>query len=347
MLLQNQISTEWLMNIILGLFLLILLVDWLMFVILLFLGILLGYLCFIISGQELILPKSLEDISLASYMYFYAVVIGVVFSRSHERTHQEKLHTMKMLAGSIAHELRTPLSAMMMDAGFLSKFFPYYQDAYTQAKEAQLPIHKIEPDEEKGMMAVPQNLQTVSRNAHTMITMLLTNLSEGAANQKTEICSMKECVAEALNTYPFSAHERTRLRWDEDAADFDFIGHKEFTKHVLFNLLKNALYAIASVGKGEIFIAIEPATNSKGKNRLIFKDTGSGIPPEYVRHIFDRFYTKKEHGAGIGLAFCQSVIQGFGGEITCTSNLGEHTTFTISLPVLVEERMAGGGANLS
>ena len=244
-----------------------------------------------------------------------------------------------MLAGSIAHELRTPLSAMMMDAGFLSKFFPFYQDAYIQAKEAQLPIHKIELNEEKGMMAIPQNLQTVSRNAHTMITMLLTNLYEGAANQQTEICSMKACVTEALKTYPFSAHERGRLHWEEDTADFSFLGHKEFTKHVLFNLLKNALYAIASIGKGEIFITIEPATNSKGKNRLIFKDTGSGIPSETLGHIFDRFYTKKEHGAGIGLAFCQSVIQGFGGEITCTSNLGEYTTFIISLPVLVKERM--------
>jgi len=157
---------------------------------------------------------------------------------------------------------------------------------------------------------------------------------------------MKMCVAEALKTYPFSAHERTRLHW-EDAADFPFLGHKEFTKHVLFNLLKNALYAVASAGKGEIFITIEPATNSKGKNRLIFKDTGSGIPPENLRHIFDRFYTKKEHGAGIGLAFCQSVIQGFGGEITCTSNLGEYTTFTISLPVLGKERMAGRVTSLS
>ena len=102
-------------------------------------------------------------------------------------------------------------------------------------------------------------------------------------------------------------------------------------KHVIFNLLKNALYAIASTGKGEIFLSI--ISGKKGAaNRLVFKDTGPGIPPEHLRHIFDRFYTKTEHGSGIGLAFCQSVIQSFEGNISCLSSLGEHTTFTLSFP---------------
>jgi signal transduction histidine kinase len=110
----------------------------------------------------------------------------------------------------------------------------------------------------------------------------------------------------------------------------------------LFNLFKNALHAIAIAGKGEIFISIEPANPSSGKkhNQLIFKDTGPGISPDNLRHIFDRFYTKTEHGTGIGLAFCQSVMQRLGGQITCTSRQGEHTTFTLSFPVLKESSSA-------
>lgn len=341
-LLQNQMSTEWLMNIVLGLFLLLLLVDWVMFIIIYLVGILLGYLAFLASGQELILQSTFAQISLASYIYFYAIIIGVVFSRSHERTHQEKIHTMKMLAGSIAHELRTPLSAMMMSGRALGKILPAFQAGYNKAKAANLLEQTVDSDQERYLEGLPQNMQTASQNAHTMITILLTNLNEGTADQKLESCSMALCVEEALKAYPFSPSERSLVNWrngegthGDAQLDFTFLGHKELMKHVLFNLIKNSLYAIASTGKGEIFITVESGENARGKkiNQLIFKDTGPGIPSEYLRHIFDRFYTKTEHGTGIGLAFCQSVIQGFGGDITCASRQGEHTTFTVSFPV--------------
>ncbi|MGV8949167.1 MAG: sensor histidine kinase [Candidatus Paracaedibacter sp.] len=342
MLLEDHVSLEWLMNIPTGLFLLILLVHWSIFIILLLFGILLGYLAFMASGQDFIMERSFSEIAIAAYLYIYAVIIGLVFSRINERSHQAKIHTMKMLAGSIAHELRTPLSAMMMSGQALGRILPAFQAGYNKAKAANLLEQTVDSDQERYLAGLPQNLQTASQNAHTMITILLTNLNEGTADRKLESCSMTLCVDEALKAYPFSPSERGLVHWrngegtQEDAqADFIFLGHKELMKHVLFNLFKNSLYAIASIGKGEIFITVETGENAKGKkiNQLIFKDTGPGIPPENLRHIFDRFYTKTEHGTGIGLAFCQSVIQGFGGEITCTSRQGEHTTFTVSFPV--------------
>ncbi len=343
MLLQNNMSIEWLMNISLGLFLLILLVDWVTFSIIYSLGMLLGCLLFKFHSETTISQINLADISLASYIYAYAIIIGIVFSRNHELMHKEKLNTMKTLAGTIAHELRTPLTAIMLGAQALGKLLPYYQTAYAKAKAANLLDQELDYDQEKYLANFPKSMKTVSSNAHTMITMLLSNLKEGTTIQSNEACSMRECVEEALKTYPFTNREQAILQWKEDTTDFSFLGHKEFTKQVLFNLLKNSLYAIASVSKGEIFITLEQAEkNSKNKNtnrnRLIFKDTGSGIPPKNLRHIFDKFYTKKEHGTGIGLAFCQSVIKGFGGDITCTSQQGEHTTFTIYLPVLNEVR---------
>jgi signal transduction histidine kinase len=301
-------------------------------------GILLGYLAFIVSGQEIVIESSFEQIRLAVCLYVYTIIIGLFFSRSHERNHQDKLNTMKVLAGSIAHELRTPLSAMMMGVQNLARLLPIYREGYGQARQANLPIPKLTPREEQYLSKLPENLYTVSQNAHTMITMLLTNLSNSGTEKKLEPCSMAHCVREALETYPLSEDERALIHWEdaEDSAnDFTFLGHKELMKHVLFNLLKNALYAIAAAGKGEVFMTIKPAEEGKGKklHQFIFKDTGSGMSSEVLRHIFDRFYTKTEHGSGIGLAFCQSVIQSFGGEIACDSAQGQHTTFTISLPV--------------
>jgi signal transduction histidine kinase len=340
MLLMNPASNIWHINGIICFVILALFVDWVSFLLLLTLGVVGGVLLYAYSKTDSgpFIPISLRP---ALYSYLGPIIYIILFSRKKEKIQQEKIHTMKMLAGSIAHELRTPLSSMMMGAKAMGRLFPLYQDAYKKAKKAKLATKQASIDEEKYLVALPQNLQIVSQNAQTMITMLLTNLNEGNNSQKTEVCPMRTCVEEALSSYPFSPEELKLIHWQDSKnqkgniqSDFSFLGHKDLTKHVLFNLLKNALYAIASAGKGEIYITVEPGKTKKDKNRLIFKDTGVGISPEDLRHIFDRFYSKTEHGTGVGLAFCQSVIKGFGGGITCTSQENEHTTFTITLPVI-------------
>lgn len=340
MLLMNPSSNIWQINGIICLVILVLFVDWISFLLLLSLGVACGALLY---GFNKLNSGPFIPLELRSVLYSYLgpIIYIILFSRKKEKIQQEKIHTMKMLAGSIAHELRTPLSSMMMGAKAMGRLFPAYQDAYKKAKKSKLATKQVSTDEEKYLVALPQNLQIVSQNAQTMITMLLTNLNEGNSPRKTEVCSMRTCVEEALSSYPFSPEEHKLIHWQDSKnqkrniqPDFSFLGHKELTKHVLFNLLKNALYAIDSAGKGEIYITLEPGKTKKDKNQLIFKDTGVGISARDIAHIFDRFYSKTEHGTGIGLAFCQSVIRGFGGGITCTSQENKYTTFTITLPAL-------------
>jgi signal transduction histidine kinase len=99
--------------------------------------------------------------------------------------------------------------------------------------------------------------------------------------------------------------------------------------HVLFNLLKNALYYIRAASKGEISIWCE---QNEKFNILHFKDTGLGMDKEVLEHIFERFFTRTRHGSGVGLAFCKLVMQSFGGDIICDSVKGEYTDFTLSFP---------------
>ena len=288
MMLKNPTNAVWPLYCVQGLAILLVLVDWLSFSILALLGTLLGGLCYAAVTANPQLPDNFQAILIVEI-----TIMGycTLFSQRNQSAYKTKLHTMKMMAGSIAHELRTPLSAMMMGAHALARLLPFYQAAYHKAREAGIPIETIDPEDETNLQNLPQNLQTVSRNAHTMITMMLTNLSEGLADRKVEVCSMKECVDEALRIYPLQPRERMLVHW-ENTADFSFLGHKELTKHVVFNLLKNALYAIAAANKGKISISLKPGKKS---NRLIFKDTGCGIAPKSVIHVFDRFYTKSEH----------------------------------------------------
>jgi two-component system, CAI-1 autoinducer sensor kinase/phosphatase CqsS len=143
--------------------------------------------------------------------------------------------------------------------------------------------------------------------------------------------SAADCVAEALETYPFGKGERNRVSV-VIAGDFQFHGSNSLFIYVIFNLLKNSLYALKAAGKGDINIVI---SNGTRRHSLTFTDTGSGIPAATVPKIFDAFFTtKKSGGAGIGLAFCKRVVASFGGEMRCESVEGEFTTFALELPAL-------------
>jgi signal transduction histidine kinase len=67
-------------------------------------------------------------------------------------------------------------------------------------------------------------------------------------------------------------------------------------------------------------------------------DTGGGIPPGDLTRIFEPFYSTKERGTGLGLAFTRQVVEEHGGTIRCESAIGRGTTFVIRFPATPEER---------
>ena len=75
---------------------------------------------------------------------------------------------------------------------------------------------------------------------------------------------------------------------------------------------------------------------------LTVADTGVGIPPEYLPHVFDRFFRipgqSEEAGTGLGLAIVKEIVTAHGGEITCESEPGKGTTFRITLPAVDGDR---------
>jgi signal transduction histidine kinase len=66
---------------------------------------------------------------------------------------------------------------------------------------------------------------------------------------------------------------------------------------------------------------------------IIFLDNGEGIPQQELELIFEPFYTTKTNGTGLGLAVSQNIIRRFGGQINATSQPGEGSAFTVSLPL--------------
>jgi two-component system CAI-1 autoinducer sensor kinase/phosphatase CqsS len=162
--------------------------------------------------------------------------------------------------------------------------------------------------------------------------MLLVNArSTGGAARALQTCSISACVEVALRRYPFSDAERALVSWQK-GGEFEFRGIELLTVHVLFNLIKNALRHVAQAKKGEITMRIEASP----RHRLIVRDSGGGIAPDVLPHIFERFYTADGNGGvlgtGIGLAFCRDVMTSFGGTIDCISVHGEFSQFELTFP---------------
>ncbi|MBY0281186.1 MAG: HAMP domain-containing histidine kinase [Alphaproteobacteria bacterium] len=335
MLLKNNISNEWLMNEVLGLFLLIFLADWLIFSLLLSLGIAFGYLIFMATQQALVIPTNETfSFTFALYTYVYAIGLGLIFARNKEIIYQERQKTaemieriksMEMLAGAMAHELRTPLGSISLIAQVLKMHIPTLIKGYKWAKEKNPEIEGIDEDY---IEKAPTEIETTTRGAFSIIDILLMNV-KGVTNEASkEPCDIKVCIQNALAAYPLTSTEK-QIIYIDTAENFTFQGNELFMRHVLFNLLKNALYYVKSANKGGVYMRTERSADA---NILYFKDTGKGMPASMVPHVFERFYSKTQHGTGIGLAFCKSVMENFGGNISCESIEGEHTTFILRFP---------------
>jgi signal transduction histidine kinase len=103
---------------------------------------------------------------------------------------------------------------------------------------------------------------------------------------------------------------------------------------VLGNLLSNA-FKFTERG-GEVELSAEPA---EGGVVLHVRDTGAGIPPEHLPHIFEKFFqadnqaAASQEGSGLGLAIAREIVRAHGGDLSAESTVGVGTTFTIVMPL--------------
>ena len=324
MLLKNHAVDVWLMSTTIVLVLLMLLVDWLSFIILLTLGVFLAWLSYHFTSA---IPFKNDNFVGLMSQYLGSLAVVLLFARNKEKSGKERLNAMSSVATSIAHELRTPLATLNIGAKNIKKYFPYFSHAYLMASDANLPVETIKKSTFKLIEKTYSDMELETEAAALFIDMLLMNVSPQFSVDSCKTFSIAKCVTETLSRYPFSEEDRELIHWSENH-DFIVKGEYLLITHILFNLLRNALFHIAKANKGEVYIWFE----SNNENKLCFKDTGTGIVKEIIGRIFDRFYTKTPHGTGIGLTFCRAAMESLGGEILCESIENEYTLFTLKFP---------------
>ena len=122
------------------------------------------------------------------------------------------------------------------------------------------------------------------------------------------------------------------------------LGDADRLSQVLTNLLTNAIHYNRDGGEIRITTAAE-----NGSAVLQVADTGQGIAPEDLPHIFERFYradksrARADGRSGLGLAICKAIVDAHGGSIEVASELGRGTTFTVRFALSTSERVSGRG----
>lgn len=115
-------------------------------------------------------------------------------------------------------------------------------------------------------------------------------------------------------------------------------GDRNALIQLFINILINAIESIED--KGSISIKAYK-DKSKGLAVIKIRDTGVGIPSQYLDKIFEPFFTTKESGTGLGLAVVYRIVESHGGKIYVESEEGKGTEFTVELPLNKEEEDGG------
>lgn len=256
---------------------------------------------------------------------FIAVALGLIALAT------VKYHAMddsRMMAASLAHEMRTPLATLKIQAKILGESLPDLISGYRRAAESGLVAATIDDFVLDHLGESAKILEKEVLNANQAIDMLMALATADYINEKDfQQFSMKECVELAVSRVPYKT-DLKKIIYVDVRSDFIVLASMEFLIFVLINLINNSLDALRSAESGLIRITI--VSDSAG-NRVEFLDDGEGIDSEVLPHIFDRFFTTKKRGgnSGVGLAFCKNVMESFGGSIICESQQGKYTLFTL------------------
>jgi signal transduction histidine kinase len=328
---NHDIATE-LLDIMLTIFILFMVVDWLSLIILLILGISCGVLSYYLTqGVPMV---SWAEYQWATYTLLWSVVAGSLLAHNAARYRisvqlKKQVATIQTVCASIAHELRTPLLSIKMGASGIATILPKLIAGYRAASEANLDIPTIYPAQLTQLEKVTENIDIEVNFSNMVINTLLTNTNVNLNTALLRNHLILASVEEAMLRYPFNPKELVSKIHLNRENNFYYTGDELLITHVMFNLIKNSLYAMAQMEKGEIFIWFE----QDGKyNTVHFKDTAKGLDATTIESIFTPFYSNKPNHHGIGLTFCKLVMTNLHGNVKVKSVEGEYTEFILEFP---------------
>ncbi|HLO89231.1 MAG TPA: ATP-binding protein [Nostocaceae cyanobacterium] len=222
---------------------------------------------------------------------------------------QERLAAIGEFAAMIVHEIRNPLTTMLMGLKYFQK------TVLTEAAQKRLSLALDEASRLERLLseillyAKPQILHLSQLDINQFISELLLTIQE---------------IPEA---------QERQIKFISSASGVKILGDKDKLKQVFINIVRNACEAVTpgSVITWEVNII---STTSTNKVCINVHNSGEPIPPEILANLTQPFFSTKPNGTGLGLAISKRIINAHNGELYIQSELNKGTTVSIQLPLL-------------
>jgi signal transduction histidine kinase len=262
---------------------------------------------FILVGSCMLLSVLLIETTV-----LYSRLASAIILQRRERAN--RFLSVEAVTAAIAHELRTPLGAIALNAS----------TALTQLRS--------NPPELEEMDDILTDIETESLRAGAIISSVR-ELSKKSTDltARTRIEDVARVILRLLQD-DFQINEvSVTTEFQGDLPDVHLDGSQ--LQQVLLNLVKNAIDAMRSVAPEARHLRLTTSFDGHSTVLLSVQDSGPGIPVEERERIFDPFFTTKSGGMGLGLAICSTVVENHGGKLRLVKSDAGGSIFELAVPV--------------
>ncbi len=251
---------------------------------------------------------------------FDGITVDITSQKAAEQTLSDANRMKDEFLGALSHELRTPLNAVLGWARLLAT--------------GGLPAHRV-----------PHAISVIERNAQVQARLVedlldLSSIVTGRLRLRVEPLDLGAVALSALDAVrPAAEARQIHLLTNIDPSARWVSGDPDRLRQIVWNLLSNGV-KFTPAG-GTVTLSIAPHRDGVD---LIVQDTGRGIDPQFLPHVFERFSqaegeeVRGVRGLGIGLAIVHELVEAHGGTVAAASpGQGLGATFTVSLPTRLAE----------
>ncbi|BAU12469.1 response regulator receiver sensor signal transduction histidine kinase [Leptolyngbya sp. NIES-3755] len=257
----------------------------------------------------------------------------------------EKLSTLGQLVAGVAHELNNPIGCIVSNihpaletVSELEQVIRFYQQRFPEATERL--EQELDIDVEFNLADLPKLLNSMQLSADRIQAMSVSlrsfSRSDSERKVRANLRDGLDCTLVILEHRLKANSIRPRIEVLKQYDDIFVECYPGPLSQVFMNLLANAIDALNEACSAAPQIQIQTEVTDKAAIVRI-RDNGGGIPLEVQSQIFESTFTTKAAGKGTGLGLSishQIIVEKHGGQLTCTSEMGQGTEFTISIPRL-------------
>ena len=229
----------------------------------------------------------------------------------HER--DNKLMNVEAIAASIAHEIKQPLAAIVMNGGAALQLLG---NATSDHDEVRAALNDIISDSHR-TSEVFEGIRALFRKV----------------DHERQLIDMNEIILRVLQSLRGELKDHGVTTRTELMSGLPLVeGNRNQLQQVVFNLVHNALEAMNATTDRSRVLRVRTEHRGRDAIAVAVEDSGPGIDPKQLDGIFDAFFTTKAHGMGLGLAICRMIIGRHGGQLTVSSDGKRGALFQFVLP---------------